>query len=89
VTWIAVIPPSGKAPTGALGALLLQSYAKSGTKAKVTWAGAKALVDYRSGTKLADDATSEVSLPGEYGTALLWAVSDPAAFQITKPAGAK
>jgi hypothetical protein len=78
VPWIAVItPPGGKAPKGVLGAVLLQSYADKGTKATVSWAGAKALIDYRTRKSVGTGDKTEVNLPGQYATRLLWAVDDP------------
>lgn len=78
-TWIAVVPPPDAAPNGVLGAVLLQSYAENGAKAAVTWEGAKALVDHRTRKASAPGGRADVDLPGRFGTALLWAVTDPAA----------
>ncbi|MCX7934179.1 MAG: hypothetical protein N3A66_02845 [Planctomycetota bacterium] len=79
VTWLAVVAPEAEAPPGVLGAILLQSYAEDGTKAAVTWQGAKALVDHRTQKKITESDSASLELPGTFGTALLWAMSDAAA----------
>lgn len=77
VCWIAVLPPADKPLPGVLGVVLLQSYAKDGTSATVTWQGAKAFIDQRTRQSVGEGASAKVDLPGSFGTRLLWVVTDP------------